>query len=341
MPLVVRPSPINAIGVYTTSAIRKGTRVVEYDGERITPEEADRRYDGASRTYLYGLEDGKTVIDGEGLGAYLNHSCDPIAKSTKSKDGYGFSPSAILAPAKNWCGITTCTTMKTRPRATAVRESVAVPCTRANGWPRCAGVKPARRNGLSRHRWMEGRSLRTMRFLSPGKRMRKTRAKAPDSDGDYLCSGALPCSLHPSMIRYSTGMKNRFNIVDMIMPPKTVVPTEWRPFSPAPVATTSGTTPRMKARDVIRMGRKRIVAACTADSTSGTPRSRNCSANSTIRIAFLLESPTSMTKPTWQKTSFCSPRIHCPPSAPRRAIGTASSTMNGRTKLSYCAESVR
>ena len=77
MPLVVRPSPIHAVGVYTTTAIRKGTRVVEYVGERITPEEADRRYEGASRTYLYGLEDGKTVIDGEGLGAYLNHSCDP------------------------------------------------------------------------------------------------------------------------------------------------------------------------------------------------------------------------------------------------------------------------
>jgi len=77
VPLVVRPSPIHAVGVYTTTSIRKGVRVVEYDGPRITPEEADRRYDGSSRTYLYGLEDGKTVIDGEGLGAYLNHSCDP------------------------------------------------------------------------------------------------------------------------------------------------------------------------------------------------------------------------------------------------------------------------
>lgn len=77
MPLVVRPSRIHAVGVYTNAAIRKGTRVVEYAGERISPEEADRRYDGASRTYLYGLEDGKTVIDGYGLGAYLNHSCDP------------------------------------------------------------------------------------------------------------------------------------------------------------------------------------------------------------------------------------------------------------------------
>ncbi|HEV2399468.1 MAG TPA: SET domain-containing protein-lysine N-methyltransferase [Candidatus Sulfotelmatobacter sp.] len=77
MALVVRPSPIHSVGVYTSTPIRKGARVVEYDGERITPEEADRRYDGVSRTYLYGLEDGKTVIDGHGLGAYLNHSCDP------------------------------------------------------------------------------------------------------------------------------------------------------------------------------------------------------------------------------------------------------------------------
>src|SRR6202140_762611 len=65
MSLVVRPSPIHSVGVYTSKPIRKGTRVVEYAGERITAEEADRRYDGVSRTYLYGL------------GAYLNHSCDP------------------------------------------------------------------------------------------------------------------------------------------------------------------------------------------------------------------------------------------------------------------------
>jgi uncharacterized protein len=77
MPLAVRLSPIHSVGVYTNSVIRKGSRILEYDGERITAEEADRRYDTSSRTYLYGLDDGKTVIDGAGLGAYLNHSCDP------------------------------------------------------------------------------------------------------------------------------------------------------------------------------------------------------------------------------------------------------------------------
>jgi SET domain-containing protein len=77
VPLVVRPSPIHSVGVYAATPIRKGTRIVEYVGRRITAEEADRLYDNAPRTYLYGLDDGKTVIDGEGIAAYLNHSCDP------------------------------------------------------------------------------------------------------------------------------------------------------------------------------------------------------------------------------------------------------------------------
>jgi uncharacterized protein len=77
VPLVARPSPIHCIGVYTTTPIRKGVRVIEYVGPHITPEEADRLYEDSPRTYLYGLEDGKTVIDGEGLAAFLNHSCEP------------------------------------------------------------------------------------------------------------------------------------------------------------------------------------------------------------------------------------------------------------------------
>ena len=68
MALVIRPSRIHAAGVFTTAPIRKGSRVVEYSGPRLSPEEANRLYDGAARTYLYGLEDGKTVIDGEGWG---------------------------------------------------------------------------------------------------------------------------------------------------------------------------------------------------------------------------------------------------------------------------------
>jgi hypothetical protein len=86
MALVIRPSRIHAAGVFTTAPIRKGSRVVEYAGPRLSPEEANRLYDGASRTYLYGLEDGKTVIDGEGMGAYLNHSCDPNCEVDEIKN---------------------------------------------------------------------------------------------------------------------------------------------------------------------------------------------------------------------------------------------------------------
>ncbi len=55
-------------------------------GPRLSPEEANRLYEGASRTYLYGMEDGKTVIDGEGLGAFLNHSCEPNCEVDEVKN---------------------------------------------------------------------------------------------------------------------------------------------------------------------------------------------------------------------------------------------------------------
>jgi SET domain-containing protein len=86
MPLVVRPSRIHSAGVFTTTPIRKGTRIVEYGGPRITPKQADKMYDDSSRTYLYGMEDGKTVIDGEGLGAYLNHSCEPNCEIDETRN---------------------------------------------------------------------------------------------------------------------------------------------------------------------------------------------------------------------------------------------------------------
>jgi len=77
MGLVIRSSNIHATGCYTTTAVKKGMRVVEYTGERITVDEADERYDGCFETYLFGLSDGKFVIDGDGVAAFINHSCEP------------------------------------------------------------------------------------------------------------------------------------------------------------------------------------------------------------------------------------------------------------------------
>jgi len=75
--LIIRSSRIHREGCYTTTLIAKGTRILEYTGERISSQEADRRYDGREITYLFGLSGGKRVIDGNGIAALINHCCDP------------------------------------------------------------------------------------------------------------------------------------------------------------------------------------------------------------------------------------------------------------------------
>jgi uncharacterized protein len=75
--LITRSSDIHAAGCFTLENVPKGTIVLEYTGERITKEEGDRRYDGRSFTYLFGVADGKIVIDGHGMAMFINHSCAP------------------------------------------------------------------------------------------------------------------------------------------------------------------------------------------------------------------------------------------------------------------------
>ncbi|HEV7388417.1 MAG TPA: SET domain-containing protein-lysine N-methyltransferase [Gemmatimonadaceae bacterium] len=82
---VVRNSPIHGRGVFADRYIRKGTRILEYKGERISNREADKRYDDTNmkrhHTFLFTLDE-KTVIDGAisaggGDASFINHSCDP------------------------------------------------------------------------------------------------------------------------------------------------------------------------------------------------------------------------------------------------------------------------
>jgi SET domain-containing protein len=83
-PLVeARGSEIHGMGVYAVAPIKKGTRVLEYIGERISHAEADRRYEqkGADdgHTFLF-IASSRTVIDATGGGnvaRYINHSCNP------------------------------------------------------------------------------------------------------------------------------------------------------------------------------------------------------------------------------------------------------------------------
>ena len=81
--LVLRRSKIHGRGVYARKDIPKGTRLIEYTGERINNAEADRRYDdeGMKRhhTFLFILNS-RTCIDaavGGNIARFINHSCDP------------------------------------------------------------------------------------------------------------------------------------------------------------------------------------------------------------------------------------------------------------------------
>jgi hypothetical protein len=50
MALIIRSSSIHAAGCYTTTPIRKGARVAEYTGHRLTKAEADTAYEESPST---------------------------------------------------------------------------------------------------------------------------------------------------------------------------------------------------------------------------------------------------------------------------------------------------
>src|SRR6266702_5231092 len=90
-PILVRDSNVHGRGVFATRRIEKGERIIEYLGERVSHDEADRRYESKeendSHTFLF-IVDSKTVIDAgvDGNEArFFNHSCNPNCESTVEK----------------------------------------------------------------------------------------------------------------------------------------------------------------------------------------------------------------------------------------------------------------
>jgi uncharacterized protein len=87
-PLIeVRNSRVHGLGVFALRRIRKGTRVIEYLGERISHKEADRRYEkkkaNDNHTFLF-IVDSRTVIDAGAHGnaaRFINHTCAPNCES--------------------------------------------------------------------------------------------------------------------------------------------------------------------------------------------------------------------------------------------------------------------
>jgi len=74
---IIRSSRIHAAGVFATQPIRRMTRILEYDGPRLSKAAADVLYEDRNDTYLFGVGDGRQVIDGHSMAMFVNHSCDP------------------------------------------------------------------------------------------------------------------------------------------------------------------------------------------------------------------------------------------------------------------------
>lgn len=79
----VRDSVIAGRGAFAIRPIKKGEKLIEYVGERITHAQADLRYDDETmdehHTFLFTISS-RTVIDATYDGndsRFINHSCDP------------------------------------------------------------------------------------------------------------------------------------------------------------------------------------------------------------------------------------------------------------------------
>jgi uncharacterized protein len=91
-PFEPRESKIQGRGVFATRRIKEGTRLIEYRGERVSDDEADRRYpfydEERHHTFLFRLDSGDAIDAGpsRSIAKYINHSCDPNCEAVE-EDG--------------------------------------------------------------------------------------------------------------------------------------------------------------------------------------------------------------------------------------------------------------
>ena len=87
----VNRSRVHGTGVFATRRIPKGTRIIEYTGERISWKEAQALPPldpkEPHHTFFFSLDDGRVInaaVDGNDA-RWINHSCDPNCKTTERR----------------------------------------------------------------------------------------------------------------------------------------------------------------------------------------------------------------------------------------------------------------
>ena len=93
----VRNSPIHGRGVFATRAIKKGERIIEQKGTRITHAECDgldANSSDSGHTFLFTLNDHYVIDTNRGGNAarWINHGCAPNCESEYQEDVQGQPP---------------------------------------------------------------------------------------------------------------------------------------------------------------------------------------------------------------------------------------------------------
>ena len=108
-PIEVRRSRVHGRGVFALRPIRKGTRIIEYLGDRISHAEADKRYEdhdeNDSHTFLFSVDRGLVIDAGVGGNdaRFINHSCEPNCESVIEKRRVFIDAVRNIEPGEELC----------------------------------------------------------------------------------------------------------------------------------------------------------------------------------------------------------------------------------------------
>jgi uncharacterized protein len=83
----VRESGVHGHGVYAMESIAKGTRIIEYTGQRVSWEGAPND-ENDPHTFNFGLDNGEVINPeiGGNDARWINHSCDPNCEAIEEDD---------------------------------------------------------------------------------------------------------------------------------------------------------------------------------------------------------------------------------------------------------------